>query len=122
MLLTTLKKEEEEEDAKESRFSFAPIAVFATFFLAELGDKTQLTAITFGANEIAAHPGSSRLLIGIIVWLACSVGLFLADIMGMVVGYMVGKKLPEGALNKIAFVIFLVFGIYTLGQGIGMVM
>ena len=59
--------DEEEEGNGRSRIRFAPFAVFCTFFVAELGDKTQLTAITFGANE-----GMSSALI---VWLGCSLGL-----------------------------------------------
>lgn len=60
--------DEEEEGSGRSRIRFAPLAVFCTFFVAELGDKTQLTAITFGANE-----GMSSALI---VWIGCSLGLF----------------------------------------------
>ena len=56
--------DEEEEGSGRSKIRFAPLAVFCTFFVAELGDKTQLTAITFGANE-----GMSSALI---VWLGCS--------------------------------------------------
>ena len=59
--------------AANQRFKFAPLAVFCTFFVAELGDKTQLTAITFGANE-----GMGAALV---VWIGCSLGLFAADIL-----------------------------------------
>ena len=105
--------EEEEEGSGRSRIRFAPLAVFCTFFVAELGDKTQLTAITFGANE-----GMSSALI---VWLGCSLGLFLADILGMLVGYLLKSKTPEGLLNTLAFAIFSVFGVFTLYQGLKLI-
>ncbi len=119
--ITALKPEDdEEEEARDTKISAAPLAVFCTFFIAELGDKTQLTAITFGANEIAAHPGESRLMVGIIVWLGCSVGLFAADILGMLLGYLLKSKAPEGILNKLSFVIFAVFGIFTFREALGL--
>ena len=73
-------EDEEEEESGKSKIKFAPLAVFCTFFVAELGDKTQLTAITFGANE---GMGAA-----FIVWIGCSLVVFLADILGMVVGYL----------------------------------
>jgi putative Ca2+/H+ antiporter (TMEM165/GDT1 family) len=109
--VTSLKKEDdEEEEASEKKIGFAPLAVFCTFFVAELGDKTQLTAITFGANE-----GLSS---AVIVWLGCSIGLFAADIIGMMIGYLLKSKTPDGILNLLAFVIFAIFGIYTLRQSL----
>lgn len=105
-------EDEEEENAKFG-IQFAPLAVFCTFFVAELGDKTQLTAITFGANE-----GMSAALI---VWLACSLGLFAADILGMMVGYLLKSKMPDGLLKSLAFVIFSIFGVYTLYQGLHLI-
>ena len=99
--------DDEEEEGGKTKIKFAPLAVFCTFFVAELGDKTQLTAITFGANE-----GMSAALI---VWIGCSLGLFAADILGMLVGYLLKSKTPDGLLNTLAFVIFSVFrGIYSL--------
>lgn len=107
--ITSLMKDEDEENASEKgHFKFAPLTVFCTFFVAELGDKTQLTAMTFGANE-----GLSN---AVIVWLACSLGLFLADIIGMLIGYLLKSQTPDGFLNTLAFFIFAIFGIFTLYQ------
>jgi len=105
--------DDEEEEGGKSKIKFAPLAVFFTFFVAELGDKTQLTAITFGANE-----GMS---VAFIVWIGCSLGLFAADVLGMLVGYLLKSKTPDGLLNTLAFVIFSVFGVYTLYQGLRLI-
>ena len=98
--------EEEEEEGGKSKIQFAPLAVFCTFFVAELGDKTQLTAITFGANE--------GMKSAFVVWIGCSLGLFAADILGMLVGCLLKSKTPDGLLNTLAFVIFSIFGAFTL--------
>lgn len=109
--LTSLgEDEEEEEEEGGKKYSFAALTVFSTFFVAELGDKTQLTAITFGANE-----GMEKIWI---VWLACSIGLFAADILGMLVGYLLKSKLPDEFLHILAFIIFSIFGVFTLRQGL----
>jgi len=119
--ITSLKPDDgEEEEAKENKIKFAPIAVFCTFFVAELGDKTQLTAITFGANEVAANP-NQKLMIGILVWIGCSIGLFMADMLGMLVGYLLKSKTPDGFLNTLAFIIFAIFGVFTAYQALGLI-
>ena len=105
--------DDEEEGSGKSKIKFAPLAVFCTFFIAELGDKTQLTAITFGANE-----GMSAALV---VWIGCSLGLFAADILGMLVGYLLKSKTPDGRLNTLAFAIFSIFGVFTLYQGLKLI-
>lgn len=111
---TSLIKDDDEEEAEaNSKIKFAPLAVFCTFFVAELGDKTQLTAMTFGANE-----GLDKALT---VWIACSIGLFAADMLGMVAGLLMKSKMPEGALNTIAFIIFAIFGVLTLHEGLGLI-
>lgn len=110
---STIAGDEEEEEGGKSKIKFAPLAVFCTFFIAELGDKTQLTAITFGANE-----GMSAALV---VWIGCSLGLFAADILGMLVGYLLKSKTPDGLLNTLAFAIFSIFGVFTLYQGLKLI-
>nr|WP_243015420.1 TMEM165/GDT1 family protein [Clostridium sp. AM54-37XD] len=69
--------------------------------------------MTFGANE-----GMGAALI---VWIGCSLGLFAADILGMLVGYLLKSKTPDGLLNTLAFVIFSTFGVYTLYQGLKLI-
>ena len=105
--------DDEDEEGGKSKIKFAPLAVFCTFFVAELGDKTQLTAITFGANE---GMGAA-----FVVWIGCSLGLFAADILGMLVGYLLKSRAPEGLLNTLAFIIFSIFGVYTLYQGLNLI-
>lgn len=105
--------DDEEEGGKKGVLAFAPVAVFLTFFVAELGDKTQLTAITFGANEGLQN--------AFIVWIACSIGLFAADILGMMLGFMLKNNTSDTALKVIAFVIFTIFGILTFRKGLIMI-
>ena len=113
--ITSLKGDDDEEEAKEENVSrFAPLTVFCTFFVAELGDKTQLTASTFGANE-----GMNA---AVTVWLACSIGLFAADILGMLIGYLLKSKTPDGLLNTLAFFIFAIFGNITMHEGLGLLL
>lgn len=112
---SSLKEEQDEEAGGVHRDSKTPIlAVFGTFFLAELGDKTQLTAITFAANV-----GMSK---AVQVWLACSIGLFAADVIGMLVGYLLKSRMPEGFLKTLAFMIFAVFGVITMLEGAGLLL
>ncbi len=105
-------QDEDEEDGIHKDVGHPVLTIFGTFFLAELGDKTQLTAITFAANQ-----GIQDILT---VWLACSIGLFAADVVGMLIGYLLKSKMPEGYLDKLAFIIFAVFGVLTINEGVGL--
>ncbi|MCD8300083.1 MAG: TMEM165/GDT1 family protein [Clostridiales bacterium] len=110
---SSLKKDDSEEEDKSAGKKGNPmLIVFGTFFIAELGDKTQLTAITFAANE-----GFSR---AVAVWAACCIGLFAADVIGMLVGYLLKSKTPDGFLNLLAFFIFAIFGFTTMATGVGL--
>lgn len=109
--LTSLIKDDDEEEAKHSRFNFAPLAVFATFFVAELGDKTQLTAITFGATN-GLNSAS------VAIWIASSIGLFAADIIGLLIGHFLHGKTPDGFFKILAFAIFAFFGFANLPEGL----
>ncbi|MCD8222540.1 MAG: TMEM165/GDT1 family protein [Clostridiales bacterium] len=110
---STLNEKEEEDAEHTDKGNAHPIlTVFGTFFLAELGDKTQLTAIAFA--------GSGGLSNALVVWLACSIGLFAADVIGMLLGSVIKDRMSDGFLDKLAFVIFAVFGFTTLAEGVGL--
>ena len=57
----------------------------------------------------------------LVVWIGCSLGLFAADILGMLVGYLLKSKTPDGLLNTLAFAIFSIFGVFTLYQGLKLI-
>ncbi len=107
----SMKGEEDEEEKKVKTGKLPPVlTVFGTFFLAEFGDKTQLSAITFAATN-------QGLKSALVIWIACSVGLFLADLVGMLIGHIIEQKMPAGFLDKLACVIFAIFGFTTMHEG-----
>ncbi|SFO62190.1 Putative Ca2+/H+ antiporter, TMEM165/GDT1 family [Pseudonocardia ammonioxydans] len=76
---------------------------FGVIFVAELGDKSQLMALTF-ATRFKAVP----VLVGIA--LATSVTHFVS----VAVGYGLGASIPTGWITLVAALAFLVFGAWTL--------
>lgn len=108
---------------------FGPIvAVAAAFFVAELGDKTQLMTISIAADPAAAlrtlgsiapavsppDPGALGTSVG--VWLGSTVGMLIADGLAIAVGAVLGQKLPEKLIRRVAAVVFVVFGLITLAS------
>lgn len=92
----------------------AVFSAFGTFFLAELGDKTQLTALTLAASSSAGGIDIEKLSS---VFLGASLALIAADILGLTVGYFLGKTLPSSVFAWISFGIFAVFGAVKLLSG-----
>ncbi|KXZ40655.1 Putative Ca2+/H+ antiporter, TMEM165/GDT1 family [Alkalithermobacter thermoalcaliphilus JW-YL-7 = DSM 7308] len=90
--------ESENEDTKSN---YGPIITVAlAFFIGELGDKTQLTAMTLGANS--SFP--------ILVLLGTVSAMVFTGGMGIVAGKILGKKIPEVTMKIIASFVFLFFG------------
>jgi putative Ca2+/H+ antiporter (TMEM165/GDT1 family) len=106
----TLAGDEEEEKESTSKGRFGPIlAIFGSFFLGELGDKTQLSGITLAA---AYTQGSFQNAVW--VFLGCTLGLILADLLGLIVGVVLKSKMPTGVLNALSFGIFTLFGAVSI--------
>lgn len=98
-------KSDEEEDEEDTGKNFGPILTVAfAFFIGELGDKTQLTAITLSAD--AKYP--------IFVLLGTVSGMVLTSGLGIFVGSKIGDKVPKLAIKIVSAGIFLFFGIIKL--------
>lgn len=84
-------------------------AIFGTYFLAELGDKTQLATLTLAA----ANPGT-----GAAVFLGAAAALFFSGLLGVALGLLLGKHLPAGVFRLISTVIFAACGAVRLLGGL----
>jgi putative Ca2+/H+ antiporter (TMEM165/GDT1 family) len=99
--LWTLRGEKpKDEDKKVSRFG-AVGTVFIAFFIAEFGDKTQLTTISLAAE----YQNALSVLIG------ATLGMLLADGIGIVAGVVLGKRIPQRTIKWVSATIFLIFGL-----------
>jgi putative Ca2+/H+ antiporter (TMEM165/GDT1 family) len=77
---------------------------FGALFLAEMGDKTQLAAITLAAET--RSPLS--------VFLGAAIALALVSLIGVGVGTLLGQYLPENILRKVAASAFIIIGVLML--------
>lgn len=112
-----LKSDGGDEEEKEVKSKFGPvIGIFTAFFIGELGDKTQLSAIT-----LAAAYTNHSIANACYVFLGCTLGLILADFLGLVVGVVLNSRLPAGILNKLSFLIFAFFGVDSLRIALGLI-
>jgi putative Ca2+/H+ antiporter (TMEM165/GDT1 family) len=81
------------------------LTVFATVFVAELGDKTQLATMLYAADREVGK---------LTVFLGASLALVLASGIGVVAGSLLSEYISEKVLHYVAGVGFIVIGIWTL--------
>jgi Ca2+/H+ antiporter, TMEM165/GDT1 family len=79
-------------------------ATLITFFLAEMGDKTQIATIAMAAHY--ANP--------VLVVIGTTLGMLIADVPAVFVGDKLATKIPMKLVHTIAASIFAVLGIATL--------
>jgi putative Ca2+/H+ antiporter (TMEM165/GDT1 family) len=83
-------------------------SAFAMIFLAELGDKTQLSTFAFASQS--KSPLS--------VFLGASLALVLSSLLGVALGGLIGRFVPERVMKTLAAIVFLGFGVWTLVEAI----
>jgi len=97
----TLRDEGDEKNVA-SRFQYPVLAIAATLFLSEFGDKTMLATITL-ASTMNWLP----------VWLGASAGMILADIGVVFVGRVLHKTIPEKQVRWLAAALFFGFAAWS---------
>jgi putative Ca2+/H+ antiporter (TMEM165/GDT1 family) len=123
----TLRGEEAAQGDRAPRTTLSPILASAVaFFLAELGDKTQLMTMAIAADPgaalrsfggfaskwlpaHAAAPTGVSALVG--VWTGSTLGMLIADGIAIFVGAVLCKTLPERLITRVSGVLFIMFGV-----------
>jgi Ca2+/H+ antiporter, TMEM165/GDT1 family len=96
-------------EGEDERYAFSPFwTVAVAFFIAEMGDKTQLATISLAVKYNAVWS----------VWMGTTAGMMVADAIGIVVGIVMGKRIPERAVKWGAALIFIGFGVYGLWENL----
>jgi putative Ca2+/H+ antiporter (TMEM165/GDT1 family) len=91
-------------EGEENRISkYGPvITVTIAFFLAEMGDKTQLATIAL-ATKFPSSPAG--------ILMGTTTGMLIADAIGIIVGIVLCKKIPEKRIKLISAGAFILFGL-----------
>lgn len=96
----------EEDDEEETRKNeYGPIVTVAlAFFVGELGDKTQLAAVTLSVD--AMYP--MLILVGTVS------GMVVTGLLGIIVGRKIGDRIPELYIKLLSYLVFIIFGTVKL--------
>lgn len=102
----------DEDDAKLARFGVFGTTLVA-FFLAEMGDKTQVATIALAAQY--------QSLIAVVA--GTTLGMMIANVPAVIMGDRIADKMPVKLVHRIAATIFAILGVATLlgaGQAFGL--
>jgi putative Ca2+/H+ antiporter (TMEM165/GDT1 family) len=100
---TLIPDEFDEDDAKLARYGVFGTTLIA-FFLAEMGDKTQVATVALAAQYNA--------LVAVVA--GTTLGMMIANVPAVLLGDRIAHKMPTRLVHGIAAVIFAVLGIATL--------
>ncbi len=96
-------------DDEDKRFNFSPFwTVTVAFFIAEMGDKTQLATVALAADFHAVLP----------VWMGTTTGMLIADAIGIILGIVLHKRPPEKQIKWFAALVFIGFGVWGMYEAL----
>lgn len=96
-------------DGEDRRYRFSPFwTVAVAFFFAEMGDKTQLATVALAARYREILP----------IWMGTTAAMVVADALGIIVGVVLGKRIPERFVKWFAATVFILFGIAGLADAL----
>lgn len=101
----------DEDDAKLARFGVFGTTLVA-FFLAEMGDKTQVATVALAAQYQSL----------VLVVAGTTLGMMIANVPAVIMGDRIADKLPVRRVHQAAAAIFLLLGVATLsgaGRSLG---
>ena len=110
-LWTLIPDKFDEKDAKLARFGVFGTTLIA-FFLAEMGDKTQVATIALAAQYQTMLP----------IVAGTTLGMMLANVPAVLLGNRIADKMPVRLVHAIAALIFAALGVATLlgaGESLG---
>lgn len=102
----------DEDEAKLARLGVFGTTLIA-FFLAEMGDKTQVATVALAAQYHAFLP----------VVMGTTLGMMIANVPAVLLGNTIADKMPVRLVHMIAAAIFAVLGVATLlgaGESLGL--
>jgi putative Ca2+/H+ antiporter (TMEM165/GDT1 family) len=105
MAIWTLIPDKIDEEEQPSTASYGVfLTTLITFFLAEMGDKTQIATVALAANYSAPFT----------VVAGTTLGMLLADVPAVFLGNSFAKRLPLKIIHMVAAVIFAILGAMIL--------
>lgn len=92
----------DKDDGFEEQYGWGPfLTTTVTFFIAEMGDKTQLATVALGAKFVAPA----------MVTVGTTIGMLVADGLAVLFGHQFTERVPMKLVHRIASALFILFGI-----------
>ncbi|GAB3190361.1 TMEM165/GDT1 family protein [Hydrogenophaga aquatica] len=110
---TLIPDEIEEDETKIAKRLGVFGATLVTFFLAEMGDKTQVATVAMAVHYAAP----------VLVVIGTTLGMLIADVPAVFVGDKLAGKIPMRLVHGVAAAVFAVLGVMTLlgaGSNLGL--